>query len=119
MTEYGDSYFVRLSGDSLRAAGVIVPLVLDLVRPQSVIDVGCGTGEWLSVCRQHGIVDLLGIDGDWVPRDRLKIPREQFKVADLRRSFGAGRTFDLAMCVEVAEHLPPGAADALIATLTK
>jgi SAM-dependent methyltransferase len=102
-----------------RSADAIVPVVIDLVRPRSVVDIGCGTGTWLAAFRRHGVPDVFGIDGDWVPRDRLEIPREQFAPHDLSQPLDLGRRFDLAICLEVAEHLPAASADALVALLTR
>jgi len=39
-------------------------------------------------------------------------------VLDLERRFDLGRRFDLAICLEVAEHLSPAAADPLVDSLT-
>ena len=29
------------------SAGVVVPMVVELIHPSSVLDVGCGRGAWL------------------------------------------------------------------------
>lgn len=104
---YNDSFYDAQVKDSLRSAEVIVPLVLNLIvpPPKSVVDVGCGLGAWLSVFRRNGVNQILGIDGDYIPRKRLMIPTEDFHAADLSRSFDVGRTFDLAISLEVAEHI--------------
>lgn len=102
-----------------RSAEAIVPAIIDLVQPRSVVDVGCGTGTWLAAFRRHGVADVFGVDGDWVPRDRLEIPREQFASHDLSQPLDLGRRFDLAVSLEVAEHLPAVSADALVALLTR
>ena len=96
-----------------------MPQVLELLRPRSVVDVGCGCGTWLAVFRRHGVEDVLGIDGDYVDREQLDIPREQFFPHDLMTRLRLGRTFDLAMSLEVAEHLPPEAATGFVASLTR
>lgn len=97
----------------------VVPLIQQLLRPRSVIDVGCGTGEWLASMREAGISDVLGVDGDWVPRDQLQIPTSMFQALDLRQPLVLPRTFDLAMSLEVAEHLPAQAAETFIRSLVK
>src|SRR5688500_7737649 len=60
---------------SLVSARVIVPIVIDVVRPRSVVDLGSGTGSWLSIFAEHGVVDSVGIDADYVDRAALLIPR--------------------------------------------
>lgn len=118
MGDYSAGFFQWLACDSRQSAEVVVPLIVDLLHPDSVVDVGCGTGEWLAVMREHGVDDILGIDGDWIPQDQLCIPTERFLGMDLRRGFHLQRTFALAICVEVAEHLPADAADGLVSGLT-
>jgi len=93
----------------------ILPLVLSSSR--SVLDVGCGLGAWLKVVVDLGIVDYLGIDGDFLVRNMLKIPDNKFVTKDLNHSFSLGRTFDLTICVEVAEHLNESSADVLVNSL--
>src|SRR6202022_1127194 len=119
MADCSATFFEGLGRESRLAASAVVPFLIDLLQPRSVVDVGCGTGEWLAIFRQHGVEDVLGIDGDWIPSDQLRIPASQFQRMDLRQGIQTGRTFDLAVCVEVPEHLPDGAGDALIAGLTR
>lgn len=106
---------------SLASARCVVPLVLDMLtpRPASVADVGCGVGPWLSVVMEHGITDVAGFDGSYVPRELLMIPRERFVEADLTRPVAADRAYDLALCLEVGEHLPAVAGPTLVASLTR
>lgn len=50
--------------------------MLELYTPESVVDVGCGVGTWLAAFAQHGVDDVLGVDGDYVARARYAmIPR--------------------------------------------
>jgi SAM-dependent methyltransferase len=94
-------------------------LVVDLVRPSSVVDFGCGVGAWLAAFRAHGIQDVLGIDGDYVDRSQLRIPAENFVARDLTRSLTLPRSFDLAVSLEVAEHLDEQCADGFVTSLTR
>jgi SAM-dependent methyltransferase len=99
------------------SAAVVVPLVMGLVAPSSVVDFGCGEGIWLHRFADAGAAAVLGIDGSWA-RPRLQIPAHEFVEADLALRFPAlGRRFDLAVCLEVAEHLPASRAPALVAAL--
>jgi SAM-dependent methyltransferase len=111
--------FFNSHADGARAsARVVVPLVMDLVPCGSVIDVGCGTGVWLSVFAERGVSDIFGIDGEYVDRNSLQIPAANFAGANLTEPLRLERSFDLAVSLEVAEHLPESSASAFIDLLT-
>ncbi len=115
--------FYELIGEGTRSsAREIIPLLLDLLQPilpKSVVDVGCGTGSWLAAFQKLGIADCLGIDGDYVDRTILQIPLNQFQSADLKQPLQLNRKFDLAISLEVAEHLPSTCAENFVNSLTQ
>lgn len=115
---YSRSFYSYIDVWARDSAEQIVPLVIDLLRPRSVVDVGCGTGGWLAAFSEHGVEKYLGIDGDHVERSQLKIDPAHFVAADLTAplSIGAER-FDLAVSLEVGEHLPPKSAGILVDSL--
>src|SRR5262245_44009168 len=119
MQPYTNEYYRALSDGARRSARVVLPLVLEFVRPRSVIDVGCGLGTWLAVFREHGVEDVWGMDGDHVDREWLEIPADRFLAHDLSQPLRLGRSFDLVVSLEVAEHLPPSCADAFVESLTR
>ena len=105
MTEYDRDFYDAQMQGSLRSAEIIVPFVTDLVQPNSVIDVGCGVGTWLSVYKNHGVTDILGLDGKYVDKSALKIDVAEFQAVDLAVQLDLERAFDLVQSLEVAEHL--------------
>ena len=117
-TIYNEAFFAQLHAGAKRSARRVLPLVTKLFPIRSVVDVGCGQGTWLSVVRELGVDDVRGIDGDYVKEDSLQIPRQYFVKADLSHTFTADRTFDLALCLEVVEHLPPANNKAFVEQLT-
>lgn len=100
-----------------KAAKEIVPQIIKLIQPHSVVDVGCGIGTWLSVFEDFGVKDLLGIDGDYVNRSLLHIDEQKFISRDLTKPLKLDRKFDLAVCLEVAEHLPEESANTFVESL--
>jgi SAM-dependent methyltransferase len=116
---YGAEFFRSLHDGSNRSAAVVVPVLIDLFQPRSVVDVGCGTGLWLAAFRERGIADVLGIDGPWVETTQRKIPQSLFREHDLTQPLTLDRIFDLALCLEVAEHLPPESAQTLVDSLIR
>jgi SAM-dependent methyltransferase len=116
---YTSQFYAERKSGSNESANAIVPLVLELVQCSSVIDIGCGTGEWLSVFSGNGVTDILGVDGNYVDKDLLQIPGDKFVSFDLRKGFATDRSFDLAVSLEVAEHLPSEYGTTFINSLTK
>jgi SAM-dependent methyltransferase len=95
-----------------RFALEIAPTLVEAVRthfPQvmSVADFGCGTGVYVKTFRHSG-VDAVGFEysdiGRRWARERSGVDVQPF---DLRTFADAGRAFDLALSLEVAEHLEP------------
>ena len=113
---YNASFFNTFTDDSARSARIIVPILLDLIAPKRVVDVGCGTGTWLAICAAHG-VEIVGIDGSWVDPASLRIPPEKFVSHDLRQVYHASHRCDLALSLEVGEHLAARVAPTYVDTL--
>jgi hypothetical protein len=87
--------FVPRSSETA-ASQVALPLILDLIGPvASVVQVGSGGGEWLDEASRLGVVDVRGIEG----------------------SLSFDRSYDLAVCIGVAEHLPHERAASFVADL--
>ncbi len=102
-----------------RSARRVVPIVMELCQPKSIVDVGCGTGIWLSMFREQGVTDIHGLDGEYSSVDKLRIERSQFTPVDLEKRFGLDRVFDCASSLEVAEHVSAEHADQFVECLTK
>lgn len=101
------------------AAEVILPHLLSLYSPRSILDVGCGKGTWLQVASKLGAPDLLGIDGIDL-RDKGDFQADvKFRQVDFRHPWNLNRKFDLALCLEVAEHLPEASAASFISSITQ
>jgi hypothetical protein len=84
----------------------------------SAVDVGCGVGTWLHVLSEKGVSEIHGVDGDWVKTEYLVIPESCFTTHDLSRDVKLPNRFDLAVSLEVAEHLPATNAAQFVDTLT-
>lgn len=101
-----------------RAAEQLLPVLFDVYQPHSILDVGCGLGNWIQVAKKLGVPDVVGVDGDYVDRSLLKINAGEFVEKNLTEPFDLKRKFDLVICLEVAEHLPDSSASGLIESLT-
>jgi Methyltransferase domain len=99
------------------SARVVVGHVLESFRIGSSVEVGCGYGHWTRSLSEAGIADTRAVDGPWTDRAQLVIPEGWFKVADLSQPLQLDRRFDLAVCLEVAEHVAAPAAPTLVESL--
>lgn len=116
---YDRDFFGTYVAGALESARVVAPLVCDLIQPRRVLDVGCGRGAWLLSFREIGVELIQGIDGDYVDLDELLIPRESFVSKDLARLTDVASKYDLAICLEVVEHLSPQSGRQIVVTLTE
>lgn len=117
--QYKSEFYCERHDKTVYAANRILDLVLKALPPvRSAVDLGCGVGTWLAVLRDRGLDRVVGFDGAWVDPRLLKIPRECFRAVDLCELDSLEGRYDLAISLEVAEHLPPELADRFVALLT-
>jgi SAM-dependent methyltransferase len=116
---YGSAFIEAIGDGPRRSAGHVVPLVLELTAARSVVDVGCGNGDWLSAFADRGVADLLGVEGPGSDPSLMSIDRSQIVIRDLTEPLTLDRRFDLAVCLEVGEHLEESSAPVLVASLVR
>jgi SAM-dependent methyltransferase len=117
--KYDPKFYKHFHNLAYSSARGIVPLILKFIPITSVCDIGCGDGTWLRVFREQGVTDILGVDGEHVSRDLLQISVSDFQPMDLRHQVSLSRSFDLAISLEVAEHLPESRAASFVEDLTR
>lgn len=114
---YTKRFFDHVARTSDDGAERLLGLVRELAGPvSSVLDIGCGTGTWLRVAKEvWPEAEVHGVDHPDTPRDVLQVSEVTF--SDLTQPLDLGRRFDLAISLEVAEHLAPEAADRFVANI--
>ncbi|NJB67551.1 ADP-heptose:LPS heptosyltransferase/glycosyltransferase involved in cell wall biosynthesis/SAM-dependent methyltransferase [Desulfobaculum xiamenense] len=117
---YDSSFYYDQAEKSLRSARIVLDVLEEYLAPKKVIDLGCGLGTWLFPFHEKGI-DVVGVDGDSVPQSRLYIPSNKFVNWDLAQGaeVPVDGPFDLAISLDVAEHLPEDKASFLVDQLTR
>lgn len=116
---YDKNFYDARQGGSLFSAENVIPIIMDIFKPNNVMDLGCGIGTWLSVFKsKFNITDVLGVDGDYIETEMLQIKKEEFVAHNLEVPFVASKKYDLAMSVEVGEHLPDSCSENLVKSLT-
>jgi SAM-dependent methyltransferase len=121
-TVYDSGFYESHTQGATRSARFLLDRLWRAYRPESIVDVGCGVGAWLLAAEILGVKTLRGFDGHWVAQDQILSDKIDFSPADLATGFlplKEGEHFDLAICVEVAEHLPPDSTHILASSLTK
>jgi len=111
---YDDTFYESIRLTTVRSAETVVPIVLLHVkamglRVDSVIDVGGGEGWWAHEFSACGVRRVMCLDGGYV-----NAPVVPFTKTDLEKPLGAQGYYDLAVCLEVGEHLSPTRARTLV-----
>jgi SAM-dependent methyltransferase len=120
-TIYDRAFYTEQVDGSARSARIVVPLVMKLVRDvRSVVDVGCGTGVWLASFKDAGVPRILGLDGGAAAEQgQLEIDPEEFRDANLELGIKFDESFDLCLCLEVAQHLTDRASSSIVRDVCK
>lgn len=111
-------FYERRHAFTVSSARQIAEIIMEEFKPSAVVDVGCGIGTWLAVFREKGAKRVLGLDAAYVDTKYLQIAPEEFIACDLRQPPPVEGTFDLAISLEVAEHLPQESAESFVQFLT-
>lgn len=121
LSEYNNAYYETISPESIRSAHRIYKYLATIgIRPEKIVDVGCGIGHWGKECPST----YFGIDFG-VPKDKLLFPKSNYLDFDLSNpdylaiAGSVSEEYDLALCLEVAEHLPESSGDDLIRLLCR
>jgi SAM-dependent methyltransferase len=114
--EYQAIFYRELSDYSRSSAKVLVPKLLAKFSPKSVVDFGCGSGEFLEEFKKNNVSEILGLDGRWLPQQSRG---DWFQEVDLQRTIDLKVKYDMALCLEVAEHLPIAFAEVLVDSLAR
>jgi len=110
-------YVHEESTHNIQSPGRIVPFIVEIFSPKSIIDVGCGIGTFLYEFKKHGVKEVLGLDGKWVNKNKLLIANDEFIETNLEQPIQMVKKYDFVLCLEVAEHISEKSADVLVNSL--
>jgi SAM-dependent methyltransferase len=115
MEAYTTEYYQALNREEAPQAQALAQALTDLYHPKSVIDLGCGTGLYLEPfdCDKGGVDISETAFDDQVRR----IDRRLLGLDDLTIPRTVYLQYDLALCLEVVEHIGAEHADNLVGNL--
>ena len=110
-TSYTPEGYGAIRGGCQQSAAAVVPILHDLVAPTRIVDVGGGEGWWAA---QFAILGCEATVVDDSSPEHAKIRGVRFERSDLSADPAVIPEADLALCLEVAEHLSALAAEPLV-----
>lgn len=116
---YSPDTYAAWQDGAARSARAVLEVIWPLVAPQRVVDVGCGIGLWLAEAERRGAAVLRGFDGPWVEPGQLRSAAIRFTSVDLEQGLPEDERYDLAISVEVAEHVSRDGADRFLDALVR
>lgn len=120
-TRYDHDFYATRNNDTKYAADRILDILGGYMEIHSTVDIGGGVGTWLKMverkfnCLEN---DILLIEGDYVEKDLIQVKEMQYKSWNLEERIQINRRFDLAISLEVAEHLQEKRAETFCEDLT-
>lgn len=118
-SDYNKDFYEAEKSSSEISSKKIIPILMEMFNPKSVVDVGCGTGAFLSEFRKNGLSNTLGIDGPWLDRTLLQIDNNDLLIQNLSEEIKIDKKFDLVISLEVAEHIEQKFAESFVRSLTR
>lgn len=96
---YDEEFYRQETVVAYQSASIVLPVIFEMYECHKVIDIGSGTGAWASVAALLGKITK-AVDKD-VPEHLSIHPVTDY---DLNQGYDCSG-WDLAICLEVAEHL--------------
>lgn len=117
MEKYSKEYYQSINKDESTQASKLAEVIKEMYRPNSVIDIGCGTGLYLKDidCYKFGF----DFSKDAFDPEVIQVKREFVVTRDLTQPFEPKSKFDIAICFEVLEHIGSEYSDIIAENISK
>ncbi|MDD5005783.1 MAG: methyltransferase domain-containing protein [Candidatus Omnitrophica bacterium] len=114
---YDDKFFNKNLEWNVPIAAKLTGVLIDYFNPSSVVDLGCGNAEFLSEFQKRGI-PIQGYEGSRSAIEKALVDKKYIQLFDLRNKIELDKRYDLALCLEVAEHIENKFSQRLVENLT-
>lgn len=106
MTMYDTSYYKQINLEEAEQATRLAKILMWVYAPKSVLDIGSATGLYLKPFADAGLV-ISGVDysASAIAKEVLQVPRKSIRIVDITKQ-SIATSADLALCIEVLEHIP-------------
>lgn len=122
-SKYKNQFYLRHRAITSYSSKKIVELFPNFFKPESILDIGCGTGEWIKAFKdRYSSCEFSGIDGYWVKKDDLIYKEINFFNIDLKHQLSSevfNKKYDLVCCLETITDLPENRGRIIIKEITK
>lgn len=102
---YDKKYYKKHENGSYLSALKLLEYIKVFYNFKSVIDFGCGMGTWCKAMEELGVPHVLGIDQHAYDPTYMLISSEKYMQYDLREELVLPYRTDIAVSVEVGEHI--------------
>ena len=114
--QYDNAFFGDAYDSSFRSAVAMLGSLNQALEFKTVVDIGAGVGAWSRAAIELN-KEVLSIDGNWVQEIPGKFELLKYSFQNLNEPINTDSIYDLAICLEVAEHLSPVRSEGLISDL--
>lgn len=101
------------------AAAIVFDILDRFLTIDSVLDLGCGIGVWMQAAMEKPGRQVFGIDLEAFDPDELAVPAKSIIQGTVDRTLSLHRRFDLALCLETAEHIRSDCASEVVSNCVR
>lgn len=102
---YDNEFYNEQSSWSYNSAKIVMPIIIELFSPKSMADVWCWIWTWLKAWKELWIEKIKWFDWEYALNNELKIDKSEFTPIDLQTKLIADSKYDIAISLEVWEHI--------------
>lgn len=113
---YDEKFFAKRNS-LLWRSDIFCPAIMEVFNPKTLIDVGCAIGDFVQWFADHDVI-AFGIEGSMAAAKYAICP-DRIIYMDMRDPILHNFYCDLAMSIEVAEHIEPEFAEVYVENMTK